>query len=299
MDMSISTISSTITRTQKEIADLHHKISVETKKESDCGNRIGQIERSITKNISITTLNSKNSEVQRKQNEIAKIQVKKANLHKKLADKDGRLLKLKQDLQKEEEKERKKQATTDERERKRLAAVEKKSQNDQLNFQRSLRREIEITKQASTKSQNSFQEHRFNQAKYDLFISHASDDKEELVRPLVEELEKLNIKVWYDEFTLKVGDSLRKSIDHGLANSKYGTVVLSSSFFSKNWPQYELDGMVAKEMHGHKMILPIWHKVSKNEVIGFSPTLADKVALNSSINSIEEIAKQLAEVING
>jgi len=140
---------------------------------------------------------------------------------------------------------------------------------------------------------------RVKEARYDLFISHASDDKEGLVRPLVVELEKLKVKVWYDEFTLKVGDSLRKSIDQGLANSNYGTVVLSSSFFSKNWPQYELDGMVAREMNGHKMILPIWHKVSKDEVISFSPTLADKVALNSSINSIEEIAAQLAEVITG
>ena len=297
--MSISTISSTIIRTQKEIADIHHKISIETKKESDCGNRIGQIERSITKSTSITTLKSKNAEVYRKQNEIAKIQVKKADLHKKLADKDGRLLKLKQDLLKEEEKERKKQAAVDERERKKLVAAEKKSQNDQINFQRNLRREIELTKKISTQAHNSFQEHRLSRTKYDLFISHASDDKEELVRPLVKELENLNIKVWYDEFTLKVGDSLRKSIDHGLANSKYGTVVLSSSFFAKNWPQYELDGMVAKEMHGHKMILPIWHKVSKDEVISFSPTLADKVALNSSINSIEEIALQLAEVVNG
>jgi len=140
---------------------------------------------------------------------------------------------------------------------------------------------------------------RVKEARYDLFISHASDDKEGLVRPLVVELEKLKVKVWYDEFTLKVGDSLRKSIDQGLANSNYGTVVLSSSFFSKNWPQYELDGMVAREMNGHKMIPPIWHKVSKDEVISFSPTLADKVALNSSINSIEEIAAQLAEVITG
>lgn len=105
------------------------------------------------------------------------------------------------------------------------------------------------------------------------------------------------MKVWYDEFTLKVGDSLRRSIDGGLSNSRFGTVILSSSFFSKNWTQYELDGMTAKEMDGRKMILPIWHKVTKNEVMKFSPTLADKVALNSSIHSIEEIAQQIADVV--
>jgi hypothetical protein len=132
---------------------------------------------------------------------------------------------------------------------------------------------------------------------FDVFISHASEDKDDFVRPLAEELSGRGIRAWYDESTLKVGDSLRRKIDQGLARSRYGVVVLSSAFFVKNWPQYELDGMVAREMDGHKVILPIWHKVSKSEVIRFSPTLADKVAINSSLSSIEEIAGQLMEVI--
>ena len=286
--MSKSTLINNISRAKKEIADITKKISQESKKENNTSKRVLQIGKSITKNTSASLLKSKLSEINRKQSEIAKIQGKQAVLQKKEADVTAKLHKYQSDLHKEEEKERKK-----------LDAAEKRRQNEQMQFQRNLRREIESTKQASTKVQISIPEQRLKEAKYDLFISHASDDKEDLVRPLVKELEALNVKVWYDEFTLKVGDSLRKSIDHGLANSKYGTVVLSSSFFAKDWPQYELDGMVAKEMNGHKMILPIWHKVSKNEVISFSPTLADKVALNSSTNSIEEIAAQLAEVVNG
>lgn len=300
--MSISTISSLIARLQKEISDLHHKMSLETKKESDCGNRIGQIERSITKSTSISTLKSKSAEVQRKQGEIARIQVNKAGLYKKLSDKEVQLLKAKQDLFKEEEKERKKQAVADERERKKLADIEKRHQREQLEYQRRLRAEINQTANmaASVKELASTQNiSHTNIVKYDLFISHASEDKEEFVRPLAETLESFGVKVWYDEFTLKVGDSLRKSIDQGLVNSRFGTVILSSAFCSKNWTQYELDSMVAREMNGHKMILPIWHKITKNEVINFSPALADKVALNTSLQSIEEIARELAEVILG
>jgi len=297
--VSISTISNSITRIQKEIADLHHKMSAETKKEVDCNNRIGQIERSITKNTSLSTLNSKNSEIQRKQSEISKIQIKKADLHKKISDKDGKLLKLKQDLAKEEEKERKKQIANEEKERKKLLELEKRQQREQLAFQRQLQREIQNTNNMSVeiKNSNTAINKSILSTEYDLFISHASEDKEEVVRPLAEELQKLGVKVWYDEFTLKVGDSLRKSIDHGLLKSKYGTVILSSTFCSKSWTQYEFDSMVTREMNGHKMILPIWHKVTKNDVINFSPALADKVALNTSLNSIEEIAKQLSEVI--
>src|SRR6185436_8643813 len=116
--------------------------------------------------------------------------------------------------------------------------------------------------------------------------------------PLAEKLRELGFSVWYDEFQLTVGDSLRRSIDKGLANSTFGIVVLSPDFFAKNWPQYELDGLVAKETTGgNKVILPLWHKVSKDEVMSYSPTLADKVAVNSSILSIDEMAGKLAEVV--
>lgn len=66
---------------------------------------------------------------------------------------------------------------------------------------------------------------------YDLFISHATEDKKDFVRPLVESLKKNNIEVWYDEISLNVGDSLRESIDKGLSKSRFGLVVLSPSFF--------------------------------------------------------------------
>ncbi len=295
--MSISTISNNITRTLKELADITHKMSLETKKESDCSNRIGQINRSITKNTSKSMLKSKLGEIQRKQNDIAKIQVKKAALAKTEADKSGKLLKLKQDLAKEEEKERKKNVLVAERERKRLLALEKQKQIEQIAFQQKLQNEMRATTHVQTAVSEDLINKSLLETEYDLFISHASEDKDDFVRPLAETLENLGVKVWYDEFTLKVGDSLRKSIDHGLVKSRFGTVILSSSFCSKNWTQYELDSMVAREMDGHKMILPIWHKVTKTEVINFSPALADKVALNTSMNSIDEIAGQLAEVI--
>ena len=93
-----------------------------------------------------------------------------------------------------------------------------------------------------------------------------------------------------------MGDSLRKNIDYGLSNSRYGIVIISPSFVKKNWPEYELNGMVAREMNGHKVILPIWHKISKDEVLQFSPTLADKLALNTSIHTIDDIVEQLTSV---
>ncbi|MFJ7813983.1 TIR domain-containing protein [Pseudomonas asiatica] len=297
--MSMSSVTSTITRLQKEVSAIAAKVSQETKKEVALYSRINQIQRSITKSTSASSLSSKLSEIERKQKEIASISAVKAALAKTESDKNAALLKARQELAKEEEKERKRIASAKERELKKEIELEKQRQRAQLEFQRTLNAELSATSALSKKIESMTPQHQEPEVGYDLFISHASEDKEDLVRPLAVALEKLGVKVWYDEFTLKIGDSLRKSIDGGLSNSRFGTVVLSSSFFSKNWTQYELDGMTAKEMDGRKMILPIWHRVTKSEVIKFSPTLADKVALNSSVHSIEEIAQLIADVVLG
>jgi TIR domain len=86
------------------------------------------------------------------------------------------------------------------------------------------------------------------------------------------------VTVWLDDFELKIGDSLRRRIDAGLAGSRFGVVILSRSFFRKGWPQYELDGPVTRQVSGEQSLLPIWHDITKDEVVAESPSLADKIA---------------------
>jgi len=135
-----------------------------------------------------------------------------------------------------------------------------------------------------------------NQKEWDLFICHASEDKEEIVRPLVKALISAGFQVWYDEFTLTIGDSLRRSIDRGLARSKYGLVILSPNFFAKNWPQDELDGLAAKERGGKKVILPVWHGIDREEVLKFSPTLADRLAVSTK-KGIENVVEEVLRAV--
>jgi len=132
--------------------------------------------------------------------------------------------------------------------------------------------------------------------KWDLFICHATEDKEEIVRPLVNALISEGFHVWYDEFALTIGDSLRRSIDKGLARSEYGLVILSPNFFAKNWPQTELDGLVARERDRKKVILPVWHKVDEKYVKTFSPILADRVAV-PTIRGIDSIVAEILRVV--
>jgi len=133
---------------------------------------------------------------------------------------------------------------------------------------------------------------------YDVFISHASEDKDEVVRPLALALKSEGLTVWYDEFEMKIGDSLRRKIDKGLANSRFGIVVLSKYFIRKGWTNYELDGIITKSVSHEQVLLPIWHNLTKKEVIDYSPSLADKLARNTSSFTVEEIATEIAEVIN-
>ena len=131
---------------------------------------------------------------------------------------------------------------------------------------------------------------------YDAFICHASEDKEDFVSNLATKLIDEGLNIWYDDFTLNLGDSLRRSIDKGLTNSKYGIVILSKHFFAKEWPQKELDGLFQKEVEGRKVILPIWHGVEYRDVVKYSPTLADKIAVKSQ-DGLEKIIESILRAI--
>jgi len=132
--------------------------------------------------------------------------------------------------------------------------------------------------------------------KYDIFIAHASEDKN-FVTPLALSLRQSGLEVWYDDFILTVGNSLRQEIDRGLAQSQYGVVILSHNFFAKHWPRKELDGLASKEQLGRKVILPVWHNIDKEEVASYSPTLADIYAVKSSAG-IETVTNEIIKAIS-
>lgn len=133
---------------------------------------------------------------------------------------------------------------------------------------------------------------------WDVFISHASEDKDEVANPLELALMELGLTAWLDKSEIRIGDSLRRKIDYGLAHSSFGVVVFSKPFFAKGWTNYELDGIVGQAVEGTQRLLPIWHNISRDEVQKHSPSLADKLARSTDTNTIAEIAAEIAEVVN-
>ena len=132
--------------------------------------------------------------------------------------------------------------------------------------------------------------------KWDVFVSYASEDREDVVEPLVQHLSDLGLEVWYDQEQLQVGDRLRREIERGLARCRFGVVVLSPSFLSKHYPTMELDGLAQREHDGQNLILPVWHGITAEQLRQESPTLADRVALSWD-EGVEAVATDLVNVI--
>lgn len=292
--MSITSIQSNISRIQRDLADLQKKIATEQAAEAKLLGKMNQAQNALSKATSASTLNTKIRELERIQNDIAKCNVRKADLNKKVTTKTTDLHRYQTQLMKEEAAERKK---LDEQQKKREKEylAHQKQLTQELEKQRRAMQSIPVTQNAnhSTAITEDIEEPR-----YDVFISHASEDKDDFVRDFADELINRGVSVWYDELSLRWGDSLRKNIDRGLANSRFGVVVLSKHFIQKQWTEYELNGLIASEIDGSKRVLPIWHEISKSEVMKYSPSLADKLALNTSMQTIEEIADQLVNLLS-
>lgn len=286
--MSISNTLNSIKQITNELNRLEKSLLEETKREANITKKINDMKKSITKNTSASMLKTKLRQIEGYENDLVKVLNKKADLTKKIAQKREKLNSLDQKYRKEEQEEN------------------RRRQKEQERIQKSYERRIEnLTAQLKNSISENVNEFgtnisgdRMSEEKYDVFISHASEDKENFVRELAETLiNDYNFKVWYDEFSIKWGDSLRESIDKGLKSSKFGIVVISKSFMKKGWTKYELDGLVQKEMTYGKTILPIWHDITKDEVQNFSPSLAGRKALNTSMYTIKEIAEELKNIL--
>ena len=274
-----------INRLDKDIADIEKKIAAESKIEADRSSKIAAIQRSITKNTSMSSLNLKQRQMSNYNREMNTAQVRRADLQKKLADKRAERAKYSIELQK---------AVA--RENKQNELNQKKLQEQYGQRVRELTEALQNATMTQTTPHSLYDEN--DNAEYDVFRSHASEDKETFVNDLVQALMNRGIKVWYDSQNIEWGDSLRTKIDNGLRNASFGIVVLSNNFISKGWTRYELEGLFNIEMTKGKTILPIWHNITKQQVMDFSPTLAGRMALTSAAMTPDEMADEFVRMYN-
>ena len=288
-------MSSTKQRYNKAIADITKKEGEQMKKKSIAQKKLIDLSKRMNgRNLSSSTIKSILSQLERENKNIADCDTKLASLANDKSRNQKYLIKEEEKLRKEQEHQKKEQ------ERKRKLQEQKDKAKDLQNLRKFKALEKSVSELRNIVPEEYYEtpeELENNDREYDFFISHASEDKENFVRPLAASLVEAGCKVWYDETVLKPGDSLRRCIDKGLVDSRFGLVVISPSFIKKRWTDYELNGMVAKEMNGHKVIIPIWYNVTIDDVLHFSPTLADKLAIDASRLTLEEVVEQAMSVL--
>jgi len=274
---SISLLESKVKRLRSDISRLEGKRAGVVKEESISIKKINNANSALQRTKNSSTISSKLKEIDRENIKIQRAKGEQAKLMSDIAKKTTELNKTLTELSKTQQKEAGK-----------IYAQQEKKVNELYAQQKS---SLELL----TSSQNNGLEYNIE---YDVFISHSADDKDSYVSELAEELKAAGVTIWYDTDSIGWGQSIRKEIDKGLANSKYGIVVISSSFIEKYWTNYELDGILNKEgSTGNQMILPIWHNVTADQVKKYSYSLAGKLALNSAINTIEDIVENVKKLI--
>lgn len=275
-----------ISQLDNDVASLENKRADLDRKVADKTRRINDSQRSITNATSPSMVVSKQKQIQDCHNEIARFLREKADISKQIADKNKKRADKAVKLQNEEVADRKKEAKL------------------QSTIQRGYERRIsELTTQTRNKTTTSFRPtlvQKENNEQYDVFVSHAWEYKKDFVDKLVTELNALGVKVWYDQRQISWGDSMRERIDEGLSRSKFGIVVISPNYIAegKYWTKTELDGLFQVESVSVKTILPIWHNITKEEVLEYSPMIAGRFAMTSASMTPGEIANEMSEMLN-
>ena len=287
--MSSKTYQDKVNRLDREIADAEKKRATLNKQLADKNSKIANLNGTL-RSATPSSVPSKLKQIASLQTEAARLQTKVAEVEKLIGKKREERNRANTQLQQELIKEQKNQQKENEKEQKKLSErYEKQIRQLKKSLDNSIRSQIQET--------NIYTQIEEDNTLYDVFISHASEDKESFVEEFVQELGNLGISVWYDKLEMKWGDSLRSKIDTGLKKSRFGVVVLSTFYISKGWTKYELEGLFNIEMTNGKIILPIWHNITKKQVQDFSPTLAGRFAMTTANMTPSEIASKLKELL--
>lgn len=266
------------------IIDLEKKVSASEKIIADSEHKINTLKQQIIKTKSLYSIKSKESSISSEQKKIERERTKIVRYRKDIVTRMTEKSKL---LQKGDKESIRETTATIDKIKKNQKSIEKK-----VDYQAAQIEEI-----LGLMKSRSEELAPLRTTEYDFFISLASEDSEDIATPLYEGLSK-KCKVWYDKNELTIGTNQRKAIDDGLRSSKYGIVILSPSYLSKYWTQYELDSLFVKESATiSDIILPIWHHVGIDDIRRYSYNLANKTAFKDQEMSIEDMVDNLLKLI--
>lgn len=126
---------------------------------------------------------------------------------------------------------------------------------------------------------------------FDVFLSHANVDKQNIVDELNNSLEKLGVKIFYDKKSLEWGDKWKERILEGTKKSEFAIIVISKNFFDREWTEKELNEFLNQQnRNGQKFILPIVHNITVDDLKRKYPSISEIQAIDSNDYTCDEIA---------
>ena len=279
--MSISSLQQKEKTLLNDINRLEKNLAAEQKKASDADKKVADCRVAISRSKVASTIHSKERTIESETK-------KSVSAKSKVAEISGKIAKKRKELGDTQVKLSKARTEESEKFQKDL----KRSYDRQITKMKQLQNEGIKVVQSEIHSDPSLSDKKF-----DIFISYASEDSD-YVDKLEEAFKNANFSVWRDKSNIAWGQSIRQSIDSGLAKSKFGLIVLSSKYIQKYWTAYELDGILNKESStGRQMILPLWHNVTKDEIDMKSPSLSNRLALDTRISSLDEIVDNFKSLL--
>ena len=295
--MSLNNDRATVARLNKDISDLQRKQADEMKRVAIASKNVNSALASASR-ASPSSAQSYRNTADREARNVDAAQEKAARYGADVARKMTDLNRAQEYVLKGEDKERLDQMAAYERQRKADEASRKKLQETSRAVSEdlsSLKAQLSAAVETHAASTSPFvvENAKGREAPYDFFISHAWKDKEDFVSGLVQAAKAAGLDVWYDQAEMAWGDSIRQKIDDGLRRSYFGIVVLSPNFFERPWTQYELDGIVQRDLTGAGRLLPIWHRLTQDDVAKHAPSLAGRLALQTSTYSTRQIVEEL------
>lgn len=300
--MSLNSERTSAARIMKEISDLRSKEAAESKKEAGATKKVNSSMASAQRATSLPSASMHQRAAAAETKNIEASQQRRARHSADIAKKSQELVRVQDRIARGEEVLRKadarvesKRRQDDDKSKKALEAETKRLRRDYEARVASLEAQIaaQVATQASSTPSFKVAAAEGQTVPYDFFISHAWADKAEFVDVFVKKAEAAGLKVWYDKFAMRWGDSLRQKIDEGLRSAYFGVVILSPNFFERPWPNYELDGILQRDLSGQGRLLPIWHRLTQDDVEKHAPSLAGRLALSTAVSSSDAIVQEL------
>lgn len=296
--MSLSMDRSTESRLQKDLNILQNKQTAELRKVAQATKSQNAAMSAASRASSSSLASSKMAQAERDGKTIERAQDQAARHGEEMGRKRDELVRVQTRIRDGEAKERNDQAKALEKQRKADDKARKQLKDDNRKLAKDidgLKKQLTAAIEAQAAQTQPFivESGEGRDRPYDFFISHASADKKDFVDGLVEQAKAADLDVWYDNNALAWGDSIRQKIDDGLRRSYFGVVVLSPSFFDRPWTEYELDAIIQRDLSGHGRLLPIWHRLSRDDVERHAPALAGRLAIPTANYSTSQIVDEL------